>query len=731
MTRRITTFCRICEALCGLEAEVDDGRIIRLRPDQRHVATRGFACPKGLKQHALYQSPDRLTRPLKREGSFWRSLDWARAYREIGDQLATLRARYGPDSIALYLGTAGGFSVLHPIMAQGFFSGLGSRSTFAPATQDCSNKFAVAQQVYGYPFLQPFPDIDRTDCLIIVGANPAMSKWSFGHVPNAIARLREIEKRGGTVHIIDPRRTETARAVGQHHFIRPGTDVFFYLSFLEHVVAHSMIDRFRVDSFTEGFDAVKELATRWPAERTAEVTGIAADELRAMAEAYGRAQRAAIYCSTGVNMGGQGALAFWLQEVINAVTGNLDRRGGTIVGRSPQNMVSHFARAGALTRTDRSRIGGFRSVNDCYPGGILADEILTSGPGQIKALICTGGNPLLMMPGASRLREAFSELELLVVIDIFRNETAELAHYVLPATTPFERPDLIFLFPLIFGLQPLPYMQATRRVVPPAGESRDETTIFLDLARAAGVEMFDSPIAHRLLQLGRRSPQLQERMLSLFSLALGRGSLEGLTRRYPHGKKLPDHRGNDFLGERVLTENKKVQLAPAELLAEAEQLDALFQQEREADEPFRLITRRAVRTHNSWTHNAVELLGDKRTNYLYMHPDDAREQGFEEGDVVDVTTETASVRVPLKLLEELMRGVVALPHGWGHQHAPGMTVASATEGVNVNLLAADGPEALEPLSGMARLTGIPVRIEPAAGPRATGDWSGIAPDEVR
>ena len=731
-----TTFCRICEALCGLEVDVENNKVVAVRADDDHVTTEGFGCAKGLKQHKLYDSPDRLLHPLHRVGDRFERSSWQESITSIGKEVSRIRSHHGPDSIAMYVGTAAGFSSLHPVFAQGFMTGLGSKSMYSSATQDCANKFAVAREVYGFPFTQPFPDLAHTECLIIVGANPVVSKWSFLQVTNPAKRLKDIEARGGRIFIVDPRRTESAKIAGEHVFIRPGTDVFFYLGFLNELLAIGGIARERVERHMTGFAEVERLAAPWTPERTEEVTRIPAAVLREMVSAYSKAKGAAFYSSTGVNMGGNGALAFWLQEVINAVSGNLDRKGGTLVGRGIIDFPRFGVKNGVLMRSDRTRIGDYQAVNDAFPGGILADEILTPGDRQVKALFVTGGNPLITMANSGRLRRAFEKLELLVVLDIFLNETASLAHYVLPATSPFERADLPFIFPLMLGLQSRPYLQATDRVVNAVGEQRDEATIYLDLARASGVSLFGSKIAQVVLEQAKRrhskkhperQPSIpQESLLSLVLRAGGEGSYRRLLRAR-HGRLRPDHGSEDFLGSRVVSEDGKVHLAPPGLLLQARKLGADFQTEKEHADGLKLITKRAVTTHNSWTHNIEEFVAaDRSTNYLYVHPDDARRLGLRDGDLADVESQTGAVRVPVKLLAELMPGTVALPHGWGHQHAKGLSVAGKTTGVNVNILAADGPDKLERVSGMAHLTGIPVEVRPAAGPLAGHDWSGIA-----
>ncbi len=730
-----TTFCRICESLCGLEVTTENNRVVDIKPDTEHVATQGFGCMKGLKQHHFYDSPDRVRRPLKRTGDQWQEVSWDQAISEIGKKVRQLRLDHHANSIAMYVGTAAGFGVLHPVFAQGFMDAVGSHSMYASATQDCASKFAASRHIYGFPFTLPFPDVDRTNCLIIVGANPVISKWSFLQVPNPGKRLKDIEARGGRVFIVDPRKTETAKVAGEHVFIRPNTDVFFFLSFLQELIAQGGIDPNRLGQQTTGFEAVAQLVAAWPAERTAEVTQIPAATLRQMVTAYRRADGAALYCSTGVNMGTNGTLCYWLQEVINAASGNLDRRGGTLVGRGIFDFPKFGVKNGLLMRDERSRVGNLTQTNDAFPGGILADEIFTPGDKQVRALFVTGGNPLITMPNSQRLKEAFKKLELLVTLDIFRNETGSLAHYILPCTSPLERPDLPFIFPLMLGLQSRPYLQATERLIAPTGEVRDEASIYLDLCRASGVNLFGSRAAQRMLEIAmrwhsRRHPEAQpalpqETLLSLLLRATRHGSFKKLLAQ-PHGVARPDHEADDFLGKRVVTEDGKMHLAPPVLLEQARKLDLDFSAEIKNRDRLKLISKRAVHTHNSWTHNLEDFVsGGRHTNHLYVHPQDAARIGLKEGDVADVSSATAMVRVPVRLLDDLMPGTVALPHGWGHQHATGLTVASKTTGVNVNILAADGAENLESVSGMAHLTGIVVDVRPAAGPQATESWSGV------
>lgn len=732
------TFCRICESLCGLEVIKEGNEIVEIRPNPNHVATAGFACPKGLKQHHMYNSPDRLLHPMQKVNGQWQEVSWDVAYKGIGEKIKSIIRKYSKDSVAMYVGTAAGFSVLHPIFAQGFMDGIGSKNMYASASQDCSNKFAVAERMYGHPFVQPFPDLHHTNCLIIIGANPIVSKWSFLQVPNPSKHIKDISRRGGQVIVVDPRRTETAKIADQHIFIRPNSDPYFYLSFLNELHIQNGIDKERYELSKEDADHVLTIAAEWPAEKTEALTGINSEVLKALVATYIRADGAALYSSTGVNMGSYGSISFWIQECINYLSGNLDRKGGTLVGKGVIDFPAFAKKHGKLLRKDRSRIGDFHSTNDTFPGGILADEILTPGKKQIKALIVTGGNPLITMANSNRLREAFSQLELLVTLDIYPNETGSIGHYMLPCTSPLERPDLPFIFPLMLGLQTKPYLEATRAVVTPKGEQRDEATIYLDLCKAAGVSLFDSMVAQKLLEAlkwlysrkrvksGRQPSLPQEGILNFLLRITGQPGFKKLL-KYPNGRPRQNHESDSFLRERLLTEDRLVNLAPQMMLDNCGFLEAHFNKEMASRDQFKLITRRAVTTHNSWTHNISEFVkGDRYTNYLYMHSEDMAELEIEQKDMVDVSTPTGTVRLPVKHHDELMQGTVALPHGWGHQSSL-MQVAKATSGVNVNILAADGPEAIEKISGMAHLTGFDVTITRSKGEKADS-WSGLEKD---
>jgi anaerobic selenocysteine-containing dehydrogenase len=724
------TFCRICEASCGLQVEVQDNRVTRIRPDSDHPVTKGYACVKGIRFDEVQHAPDRVLQPLKRSGEELTPTTWDAAIEEIGRRLRAIIDEHGPQSVGFYIGNPCGFSTTIPIFLNGLASAIRTKKVFSVGSLDCANKFRVSDEMYGSPFTLTFPDIKNTKFLMMIGANPAVSHTSVMQLPHPITELQAIEERGGKVVFLNPRRIETAKAVGEHHFIRPGTDVFFLLSFLRELLEMGAVDQDKVGRHMSGLEDVAAMVQPWTPEKTEKVTQVPAQTLRALARQYADAEGASLFCSTGVNQGGFGTLAFWVLEVINAVSGNLDREGGSVVSKGAIDLPRLGKRGGMFRRGRKSRFGNLPMVADNLPTTTLADEILTPGEGQqIKALFVVAGNPILSAPNPrGRLTKAFKELDLLVSMDLFRSETAELADFVLPGPTFLERPDLQMAFQLMSGTQPARYLQYTDPVLKMPDTVRDEWWVFSEIARAAGLPFFGNRFAEKLFDLNRRAdkrPAVREwlslnhkRLVGLFTL-LGSGMTpHRLAKRHPHGRMLKPNRPGWFLKRGLLTRNGRVELAPIDFLDGAEvELETGYQQELRSKTTLKLISKREKRGHNSWMHNTPALGGKAHTtNRLYMHPDDASEAGLRQGDLAEIGTEQGSVQAPVHISDDIMRYVVALPHGWGHQDS-GLAYASAHRaGVNVNALAGDGARHTERLSGMAQLTAFPVRVKPVGAP---------------
>src|SRR4051794_30292796 len=536
------TFCRICEAHCGLVATVDGGRLERLRPDPQQPLSHGYACPKGIAMTEVQNSPQRLLHPLRKAaGGEFERVSWDEALREIGDRLRAIPRT----SIGWYMGNPGGASYSHTLWSRGFVDALGSQHYYTAGSQDVNNRFAASALMYGSPLRVPIPDLERTSFLLMVGANPFVSNGSVLSAPRVRDRLHAIVARGGRVVVVDPRRTETARAF-EHVPIRPDTDAWLLLSLL-HVLGRD--------------SPLGPLVADFSPEATEERTSVPASSCRALARDLAAAPSAAVYGRTGSCLGRFGTLVAFLLDALAAVTGNLDRPGGNVFAQ-PAVDIERGARPFGLASYGRrrSRVGGFPDVLGQMPAGVMADEIETAGRGQLRALIVSAGNPLVSVPDPERLRAAFGKLDLLVSIDLFVNETGRHADFVLPATTWLERDDVPVAF-LPFFIRP--FVQWTDAVVDPAGEARQEWQIVEALAAELGIAPASVPPVRWLRRLGVRiTPQ---RMLELL-LRTGPARLStDRLRRHPHGLVLGEHWKTGALRRRG-----RVRLAPPEIAREIE-----------------------------------------------------------------------------------------------------------------------------------------------------------------
>jgi anaerobic selenocysteine-containing dehydrogenase len=717
------TFCRVCEATCGLEVDVEANRVVAIRPDREHVVSRGYACVKGLHFDQVQHSPDRLVQPQKRVGARWEPISWEQALAEIGAKLRTIRAESGGDAIAHLVGSAGGANVLAPLFRNAFMKALGSRAMFGTGTCDTTNKFRVCEDMYGSPFQLAYPDVERTGFLAILGANPAVSGNTLYHLPRALSRLRAITDRGGRVVFINPRRVESAQA-GEHVFIRPDTDVFLLAAWCNALIGSGSVDEAQVARNMRGYAELKAAVSGWTAERQAAVTGVSVETFRGLVETHRRAKGAGLYMATGVNQGRSGTHCFWLLECINAISGNLDRAGGMLMGQGIVDMAGEVKRAGEVT-LKTVREDGLPSVVGLQPSGMLAPDV---EGGRIRALIVEASNPLLACsnPGG-RLERALAKLELLVCIDLFRNETGNLAHYLLPAPTWLERAEIPYALQSFMACTPVPYMIYSDAVLEPPPGVRHEWWIYSRLAEASGVAMFGKRWLAALLALNTRLAQsprawlrglalTPEKMLSGMLKKAGLPPAKAMARDHPHGIRLPENRGGNYLGtKRVLTGDGKVDLAPAAYLEGfAAKLETLYADELAQRDAFKLIGKRELRRLNTSSANVPRLVKEA-TNYAYLNPADAAELGVRDGELVAVRSAHGAIRVPVRVSDEMMRRTVAIPQCWGHADADGLAHAKRHPGVNSNHLAGDGVENVEKLSGMSHLSGIVVELERAGG----------------
>ncbi|HEX8745314.1 MAG TPA: molybdopterin-dependent oxidoreductase [Thermoleophilaceae bacterium] len=710
------TFCRICEANCGMVATVEDGRVTKLRPDREHPLSAGYACPKGIAFPEVQEDPDRLLHPMRRrpDGSFER-LAWDDAMADIGARLRAIRDEHGGDAIGMYQGNPAAWSFGHTVWGKGLIDALGSPHFYSSGSQDVNSRLAASALMYGSPITVPIPDVQRTDLLVMFGANPFVSNGSVLSIPRVRDRLRDIERRGGRVVVVDPRRTETAREF-EHVPIRPDGDARLLLSLLHAIFDEDLVDHAAVREQASEVGELARLAEDFAPESTAAATGVDAGRARSLARDVATARSAAIYGRTGSCLGRHGTLTAFLLDALSAVTGNLDRPGGLVFGSSPLDLEGAVERSGLATYgARRSRVGGFPDVLGQMPATLMAPEIETPGPGQLRALIVTAGNPVQSVPDGAALARALGELELMVSIDIYPNETARHADYVLPATTWLEREDIPAAFQSFFYR---PFIQHTEAVVPARGEAREEWRIFDEMSRALGVTPASVPAMQRIGRLGVRiSPNT---MIDLMLRAGPRGDRFGLRRgglslrklrREPHGIVLDEAWATGVLRERTRHVGGRIRLAPEPIAGEVRDLAA--EPDPDATLPLRLIGMRELRSHNSWMHNVPALMRGERRHALRMHPADAAARSLEDGMPARIRSAAGEVEVPVAVTDEMTPGVVALPHGWGHRG--GWRLANAAGGANSNDLMDASPESLERLAGMSHLNGVAVEVEAASG----------------
>ena len=724
-TENRTTYCRICESLCGMVAEVRDGRLVALRPDKDHPLSAGFACQKGIAFTEVVNDPDRVTAPMRRraDGTF-EEVSWDDALADIAGRLSDIHRRHGSGALGWYFGNPGAFSYSHLMAVVCFVNGLGMGAhLFTASSQDTNSRLMASQLLYGVPSAVPIPDLNRTDLLVVMGANPVVSHGSVLTAPRIKDRMRDVVKRGGRVIVIDPRKTETA-AQFEWLGIVPDSDALLLLSLLQVMFAEDLVDRRRVGEQADGLGWLATRCAPFTPERTEAATGIPAGTVRDMARSLVGTPRAAVYGRIGTCAGRSGTLTSYLIDAVNLAAGNVDVPGGSVFGSFgfPAEGWA-FTALGALLRYDyrrnRSRVGGFGNLVHTEPATMLAKEITTGGDRQIRALFVSAGNPVLSVPNGAELAEAMPQLDLSVALDFYLTETTALCDYVLPVTTMYERDD----FPVL--LQPFhatPFRQSTEAVVPPQGQARTEWEIVDDLmARMARRSPVFAALAAARASAGLFGRRLSPRPLIDLMIRTGRGgdwfglrrgglSFRRLTEQHPHGVVLDPDLPTGVLGRAVAYPSRRIRLRHHEI---AEQIEQLRRRKDPIGYPLRLIGMRDSRSENSWMHNAPLLMrGDRRPRAL-MHATDAADRGIADGDDIWVRSPYGKIELPVRLTEDIVVGTVAIPHGWGHNGKGGWRLANGVGGVNVNELTSNDPDDVESLSGMAWLSGVPIEVERA------------------
>ncbi|MDX8034371.1 molybdopterin oxidoreductase family protein [Lentzea sp. BCCO 10_0856] len=711
--RTVFTTCPLCEATCGLELTVEGDRITKVRGDREDEFSRGFICPKGASLGTLDADPDRLSAPLiKRDGEF-QEVTWDEAFRYVDERLKDFPDR---NAVAMYLGNP----VVHSL-AGGLYAGplrkaLGSRNVFTASTVDQMPKHVQCGHMYGSIFSIPVPDIDRTDFMLVLGADPFSSNGSLWTVPDVPGRFKDLRKRGGSFVVVDPRRSRTAAAADQHVVIRPGTDVFLLLSLIHELFAQDLVDLKDLAEHVTDHTVIRQHVTPFSPEAVAERTGVEADTIRALARQLAEAERAAVYGRIGTTTVEFGTVASWAVDTLNILTGNLDRPGGVMWPLPAHSKRGSGRGRGFGIGRWHSRVKGHPEVMGEYPAVTMVDEIETPGDGQVRALFTIGGNPALSLPNSARVNEALSGLDFMVSVDPYLNETTRHADVILPTPPPSRRDhyDIAFLNNSVRNVA-----KYSRAAIPLEEGRVDETDIFFRLATifsGLGAEAdLDAIAAMQLAGLKQKAgvdfePEGETREERLLDLKLRTGPYGVSLRQLldnPHGIDLGPLTSR--LPEILRTESGRVELTPRAIMDDFPRvLEALENPETEMV----LVGRRHLRTNNSWMHNVPALVKGKPLCTLLVNTGDAARIGLADGATAQVTSRVGKIEVQVEVTDDIAPGVVSMPHGWGHD-LPGtrLTVASEHAGVNVNLLTDD--LRIDPLSGTAVLNGTRVQVVPA------------------
>ncbi|PWR18779.1 molybdopterin-dependent oxidoreductase [Zavarzinia compransoris] len=685
--------CHLCEAICGLEITTEDGRIATVRGDKADVLSRGHICPKGVALKDLHEDPDRLRHPVKRHGRDFVEITWDEAFETVGERLAAIGRDHGGDAVAAYFGNPSVHSVGMLANIGQVVRQLKTRSVFSATSVDQLPHQLMALWMFGHQNYLFVPDIDRTDLMLVFGANPMASNGSIMTVPDFPGRLAALKARGGRMVVVDPRRTETARVASEHHFIRPGSDALVLLAMVQVLLAEGLARPGALADLLAGLDRLAAVLAPFTPERAAAVSGLPAETIRALARALAAAPRAAVYGRMGTSTQAFGTLCQWAIQLLNILTGNFDREGGTLLPH-PALPAGFAPRAAGGFDRWRSRVRHLPEFAANFPVSTLADEIETAGPGQIRALLTIAGNPVSSTPNGRRLDAALAGLDFMAAVDFYVNETTRHAHVILPPCSPLERGhyDLALL--------PLAVRNVTRWSDPlfdkPA-DARHDWEIFAGIAAAHAKASGGTPV--NILP-----PEL------MIDLGLQAGPYPGLSldalRAAPHGIDLGPLRPS--IRERLLTASGRIELLPPGCLADLPRLAALAP----AGDGLLLIGRRHVRSNNSWMHNSGRLVKGPVRHRLQMHPADMERRQIRDGAAVTVQSRTAALRVEVEATEDVMPGVVCLPHGWGQATRDGvrLAVANAAGGISFNDLSDE--LALDAASGNAVLNGLPVEVRP-------------------
>ena len=685
--------CNLCEAMCGLEIEHTDREIISIKGDKKDVLSKGHICPKAVALKDLYHDKDRLKTPLRKTVNGFEEISWDDAFDEVAQKLKGIQEKHGTNSVSTYQGNPNVHNWGMMLYGTPFIKSLKTKQKYTATSVDQLPHHIASLLMFGHQMLIPIPDIDRTDFLLILGANPAVSNGSMLTAPGFTNKIHAIKKRGGKVINIDPRFTETSKIASEHHYINPGKDALLLLSLIHTILKENLDKKSHLP--INDLETIREIVKGFSANATAASIGISADEIENLAVSFAKADKAVCYGRLGVSTQEFGGICQWLVNVLNVITNNTDRIGGAMFTKPAVDLVMMTGMQGKTGTFNRyqSRVNNLPEYSGEFPVATLSDEILTEGEDQIKAFVCIAGNPVLSTPNGKRLEKALSQLEFMVSIDIYLNETSKHADIILPSTT---------------GLETSHYDLAFHQLA-----IRNTAKYNSILFEKEETQKHDWQILNALTEriTGVKNPASPEMMLDMM-LKLSPYQSENLSveklKSNPHGIDFGALK--PCLEKRLFTKDKRINLAPKCFVEDIIRLENKLEKETNSEFPFYLIGRRQLRNNNSWMHNSEILIKGKNRCTVLMNIRDAEKLNLKDKQEINVTSNISNIKIPVEISSDIMEGVVSIPHGFGH-HRDNLKMKLAQEhaGVSINDLTDD--KRIDHLTGNANFSGTRVRIE--------------------
>ncbi|MGB2286746.1 MAG: molybdopterin-dependent oxidoreductase [Porticoccaceae bacterium] len=692
--------CNLCEAICGLEIKTQGDQVLSIKGDKNDPLSRGYICPKGTAMEDIYTDPDRLRLPVAKQGDSWVQISWDEAFDRVAEKLVAVQEQHGPNAVAFYAGNPNVHNYGSMTHANVLRKALQTKVHFSATSLDQLPHHLTSYSLYGHQSLIPVPDIDHCNYMLIIGGNPLASNGSIMTSPDIPKRLKAIQERGGRFVVIDPRRTETANIADQHLFIRPGTDAYLLMAMLNTLFDEDLVNTGHLSDLLIGLADLREACQPFTPELAEQRTGIAAEQIRQLARDMANIEGAVCYGRMGVSVQVHGTLCQWAIQMINILTHSMDVRGGMMLPSPAFGYIQPGESGAGHFAAFHSRVSGLPEFGGELPATVMAEEMLTEGEGQIRALVTLAGNPVLSSPNGVQLDKALAGLDFMVSVDFYINETTQHADIILPPTSALEHDhyDLAFLRLAVHNTT-----RFNDAVFEPISGAKHDWQIFNDLGLAIaarkGLDIKPLPSPDQLIDFGiQRGP---------YSAAAGHPLALTLDKikQHPHGLDIGPLQPS--LADRLCTEDGKIRLI-ADFITEDIARLAATEQLTEPDEML-LIGRRHIRCNNSWMHNSHRLVKGKPRWQLLMHPDDLVKHGLENNAQVKIQSRIGAVQTQVLASDEVMPGVVSLPHGWGHKRdGVSLNIASEQDGVSCNDLTDE--RLMDRASGNAALNGVPVKI---------------------